>query len=268
MESNELAGENITNMIPEEFPKEDEIMQIPTEEFQIIKLNKLMKAVKEISDLHDRCFNLLKKYYGEDKIKLPIDIERIADGMGIQIKYENLNFGERDINSNIAQLRYEELDGTVIKMILVDDRKGEKRDIKKDPLSNLEKYAVAYELGKIIMDGEDVKNSNMSVSDMNMNSMPYSLPKLSSDFKSFEYEMCAIFLLLPRDLFLDEFKTFIETATKFPILMDEWISYLSKKTEIPNYQLINGYQFIKFCAYDYYVKNGSKPDFKYDMLFT
>lgn len=34
--------------------------------------------------------------------------------------------------------------------------------------------------------------------------------------------------------------------------MDKWIKHLSDRTNIPSYQLINGYQYIKFCAYQYY----------------
>lgn len=43
-------------------------------------------------------------------------------------------------------------------------------------------------------------------------------------------------------------------AKSNPVLMDHWIKHLSFKAEIPNYQLVNGYHYIKLCAYQYYVK--------------
>lgn len=65
-------------------------------------------------------------------------------------------------------------------------------------------------------------------------------------------------ITLPMDLFLEEFDSYIEEIEEHPILMDDWIEHLSGKAEIPNYQLINGYQYIKFIAYQYYKENLSK----------
>lgn len=93
-----------------------------------------------------------------------------------------------------------------------------------------------------------------------MKSVPYSLPKLYARQESFEYEMCAIFLLLPLELFFEEFYLYLKTRTISPVYMERWIKHLSEKTEIPNYQLINGYQYIKFCACQYYQEKSEEID--------
>ena len=153
------------------------------------------------------------------------------------------------INQEIAQLRIEEEEGEERELkIIVDNTFTRKQN---GELSNLEKYAVAYELGKVIINKIN-KEEIDDIYDFNMDSMPYSLPKLPSRLENFKYEMCAIFLLLPLQLFFDEFERYLEEIDEQPILMDNWFQYLSNKTNIPKYQLINGYQYIKFSAYQYY----------------
>lgn len=205
--------------------------------------------------IHGTCYEKLRECYQKREITLPIDIEMVAKKMNVQIEYDNLNFVNADpIDRNIAQLRYERRGESVIQIIVLDNSVSKK---KAGPLSNLEKYAVAYELGKTIV-REEMPDDKSDLFMLNLKSRPYALPRLSAQLKNFEYEMCAIFLLLPMELFLEEFTSYIEEIEEHPILMDNWIEYLSEKAEIPNYQLINGYQYIKFIAYQYYKENLSQ----------
>lgn len=205
-------------------------------------------------DIHNRCCIEIEKFYKEEKkeITLPIDIQKVAEHFKINIEYDNLNFADQKrIDQNIAQLYYEVSDGSVKKKIIVDNSITEK---KSGPLSNLEKYAVAYELGKVIV-GNEQEIKLEEVRNLNMESTPYSLPRLSASLKNFEYEMCAIFLLLPIKLFFKEFKNFLNEIQDHPVMVEKWIGHLSEKAEIPSYQLINGYQYIKFSAYRYFEMN-------------
>ncbi len=205
--------------------------------------------------IHETCYERLQDCYQRKEIALPIDIEMVARKMNVQIEYDNLNFGNADsIDRNIAQLRYEKKGEFIIQKIVLDNSVSKK---KAGPLSNLEKYAVAYELGKTIV-REKVPDDNSNLFMLNLNSRPYALSRLSAQLENFEYEMCAIFLLLPMELFLEEFNSYIEEIEEHTVLMDDWIEHLSEKAEIPNYQLINGYQFIKFIAYQYYIENLSQ----------
>lgn len=205
--------------------------------------------------IHGTCYDKLRECYQRRKITLPIDIEMVAREMNIQIEYDNLNFGDAEpIDRNIAQLQYDKQGASIVQKIVLDNSVSRK---KAGPLSNLEKYAVAYELGKTIV-REEMLDDDSDIFDLNINSQPYALPRLSAQLENFEYEMCAIFLLLPMELFLEEFHSYIEEIEEHPILMDDWIEHLSAKAEIPNYQLINGYQYIKFIAYQYYKENLSK----------
>lgn len=231
----------------------------------------LENMMQRVYDLQKICNDILKTCYGERKIIFPIDIEKIAHDKGIEIAYKNLNQGgTEEIDLNIAQLKYEidhDHNDKVVRKILVDNSQIEGvwwDDL--GPYSNVQKYAIAYEIGKIIVKGEiDWKVSHMSKEEVrkrNMKSVPYSLPKLYARQENFEHEMCAIFLLLPLDLFFDEFYLYLKTRTISPVYMERWIKHLSEKTEIPNYQLINGYQYIKFCACQYYQDERDKIEEK------
>lgn len=224
----------------------------------------LMKLVECMYSLQEECRKIIVKAYGQDrKIELPVDIKRIADNLEIQICRAPLNYGGgKKIDQNIAQLRYDMVDGKVIKKIVLDDEiQGSVDDA--DDLSDLERYAIAYEIGKTLIEEQDTPNMDNIVS-LNFFSVPYSLPRLSAQLENFTYEMCAIFLLLPMRQFMDEFSDYTNEIQEHPVLMDRWIRHLSMRAEIPNYQLVNGYQYIKLCAYQYYVDKLQKIDEEVD----
>lgn len=220
------------------------------------KLKKLDDYLKNMVDItyqiHDICYEKLEEVYEKEKIVLPIRIEMVAEKMGIKYEYGSLDLGMNDrINHEIAQLRIEEAEEEEEEAelkIIVDNTYTRKQS---GELSDLEKYAVAYELGKVIINRIKIKEVE-NICEFNMDSMPYSLPKLPARLENFKYELCAIFLLLPLNLFFDEFEKYLEEIDEQPVLMDKWFHYLSNRASIPMYQLINGYQYIKFCAYQYY----------------
>lgn len=228
------------------------------------KLNDYLENMVNITyQIHGICYKKLKEVYGKEDIVLPIKIEMVAENMGIKIEYGSLDFGINDkINHEIAQLRIEKEEEETELKIIVDNTYTHKQS---GELSDLEKYAVAYELGKVIINRiriEEVKN----ICEFNMDSMPYSLPKLPARLENFKYELCAILLLLPLDLFFDEFEKYLKEIDEQPILMDRWFQYLSNKTSIPMYQLINGYQYIKFSAYQYYQEKMTEENSGSDRL--
>lgn len=228
---------------------------------QSVLQNQLANFMECAYRLHEICKDKLEKCYGNTKISLPVDIEKVVHDLGIKLVRENLNCGDEDeIDLNIAWLGYEKAGDTATATIYVDmDEDTVNTDEDTDTsktYSDMQKYAIAYELGKMIIgeiNGRKVfQMSTEEIKKWNMTSVPYSLPRLYAQWESFAYEMCAIFLLLPLDLFLDEFQSYIKAAKEHPVKMDKWIKYLGDKAGIPNYQLINGYQYIKFCAYQYY----------------
>ena len=211
----------------------------------------LAETIDIIYKIHNICYEQLKECYGVKPVSLPIDIEKVVEKYHIKIEYDNLNFGGiNKIDQNIAQLYYEKEGNDVIKKIIVDNSISKKKE---GSLSNLEKYAVAYELGKTIVGKEKVNEIDKNaVHKLNLRSKPYALPRLSAQIENFEYELCAIFLLLPLELFFEEFSSYLHKIRDHPVMMDNWIQHLSQKADIPRYQLINGYQYIKFGAYQYY----------------
>lgn len=221
-----------------------------------MKNNVLEKFTEEIYRIEAECYKIVKESYkSEEKILFPIDIQEIMKHLNIRFGRAPLNYGIGDkIDQNIAQLRLEQENGRVIKTIILDNEmNGGEYDT--DNLSDLERYAIAYEIGKTIIEKDKYKEelSNEEINEINLLSVPYSLPRLSAQLENFMYEMCGIFLLLPMEKFLDEFLNYIEKIKEHPVLMDRWIRHLSIEAEIPNYQLVNGYQYIKLCAYQYYI---------------
>lgn len=242
------------------------------DEKEMSDLDEALEAMMKCAyELEKKCSGILKMAYGEEDITFPINIERVVCAQGINLVYGNLNMGgESEIDLNIAQLLYEKNnEDEVIRKIYIDNSQI---DFEQEAYSNLQKYAIAYELGKVIVGEEyrqelDKMQSN-EISKLNMCSVPYSLPRLYASPESFKYEMCAIFLLLPMDKFLEEFDLYINRIEDHPIRMERWIRYLSDRTGIPNYQLINGYQYIKFCACQYYQeKSGEDRGNKYWNLY-
>ncbi len=215
----------------------------------------LQNMVEESYKVYKICDEHLIKHYQDRELELPIDIAMVAEAMGIRIKYGNLNLGkENSIDNNIAQLRYELEGEEIVRRIIVHNSKTKKES---EELSNLEKYAVAYELGKAII-RKETEGEEKNTRRLNLNSRPYALPRLPGRLENFEYEMCAIFLLLPLELFFEEFRKYLNKIIKHPVLIEDWIEHLSRKAGIPRYQLINGYEYIKFAAYQYYQENLSK----------
>lgn len=212
-------------------------------------------------ELQRRCWSIIQECYGNDPINLPINIERIVSSRGIKLESRDLNLGGGDeIDLNIAHLQYDATEGNLcVEKIYVDSGDGKAYSAS---YSNLMRYAIAYELSKTIINEkssqEDIPSEE--IIRRNMTSVPYSLPKLYASLERFEYEMCAIFLLIPLDMFFEEFDSYIEGIKEHPILLHKWIEHLSEKTQIPSYQLFNGYPYIKFCAYQYYKECSEKKD--------
>lgn len=216
----------------------------------------LKQLVSKMYELQENCYEIIKQVYdSEDEIQFPVDIKKIAKKLKIQICRGPLNYGcGKKIDQNIAQLRFDEEKGVLVKKIVLDDEISKDVD-EQDNLSDLERYAIAYEIGKTIIEKEMYESPDIKdIAKLNLFSVPYSLPRLAAQLENFKYEMCAIFLLLPLSKFLDEFSDYITDIQEHPVLMDRWIKHLSFKAEIPNYQLVNGYHYIKLCAYQYYVK--------------
>ncbi len=223
--------------------------------------NSLENISKRVYELQEKCYEILLDTYQEkEKIQFPVDIKRVADCMGIQIFRQPLNYlGGKKIDQNIAQLQYVKEGEKVVRRIILDDMESG-FVVDADSLSDLERYAIAYEMGKTIV-GEYTEEDDLSDFDVewkNIFSVPYSLPRLSAQLENFEYELCAIFLLLPLQEFLDAFWEYIEVIQEHPVMMERWIKHLSDVAEIPNYQLVNGYPYIKLCAYQYYMHNFSE----------
>lgn len=221
---------------------------------------------QEVYNLHLYCEKILKDAYGENtKIDFPIDICKVAKSLNLELVCDLLNFLDGSkIDLDIAQLRFNiSSDGKVIeKQIMIDKKVNNNNN---DLYSNLVRFAIAREIGKYILNRKEYDKEYVSESEvfmMNFESSPYVYPKLYSNLESFKYEMCAMFLLIPMENFLNDFSYYIDAISDNPILLEDYFKKLAIKAQISYSQLINGYKWLQICAYKYYKEKNIKEEYQ------
>lgn len=235
----------------------------------------LKRILDTIRRLQIICESVVEEAYHANnmEIKLPINIEMVAEYLEIDLKSEYLNYiPVSGLNRDIAQLQYNNYNEEKIDI----DREFQFR--KSSPYNDLEIFAIANEIGKYILKSSEYNKTIIeqegSVRKINFYSIPYQLPFLYLDIDKFLYEMCSIFLMLPMDKFLDEYANYMDRYKNYLSYFDEWIKDLAIKIHVPYYVLLNGYKWIEFCAFSYYKEKekGDKEEFnnfvkKYGHLF-
>ena len=197
-------------------------MVLDKEEYKAKDINEYGDFSQVIMSVAEITFNLLKDVYGSDKIELPISIEDVARGLGLSIYARNLNFANpRKYNQRIG-----ELDGT---NIYIEDTAD--WDVKR--------FAIAHEIGHFIID-------------KGRGPAQYSLPLLASNSNELVSDVYALFLLVPFELFLSEFESYINNIETLPINITHWWRQLSTKAEVPYYNIASGYAYFKFAALEHY----------------
>ena len=183
-----------------------------------------------IMRLSEITYELLQKTYGEEVIELPIRVDDVAKELGITIYSKNLNLA----NSRKYNQRIGELNGNNIYIEETADW-----DVKR--------FAIAHEIGHRLIDRD-------------MGPAQYSLPLLASNSDELLADVYALFLLVPFDLYLDEFKHYIDNIETLPININHWLKRLSAKAEVPYYNIASGYAYFKFAALEHYkTKIEGKP---------
>ena len=144
-----------------------------------------------IYEVYEKTGRLLEKVYSGEEIVLPISVDRIAKYLELEIFTKNLNLA----NPRKENQRIGELYGKVI-------------NIEETVNWNLKRYTIAHEIGHYMIKNKD-------------ETAQYALPLLASNSSELMADMYALFLMVPLELFLKEFKEYIDGIKKYPINITE-----------------------------------------------
>lgn len=192
----------------------------------------------------------LIKYYWEASLKaeqlitmvfgkeggFPIDIETLAEKLGIRLVLENLNEfpGWRSMNRKIGQI--EIVDN------LFTDEKMNMIYIDKEVPPFSKRYAIAHELAHYIMHYDDADYYE-----------DYCImPMCPKNVEEIVADIFATFLLIPVRYFFEEFLFYVKRRRdegRGPVTTEKWIQYLAERSMISEYYVAYGYQQLRYVAY-------------------
>ena len=98
-----------------------------------------------------------------------------------------------------------------------------------------QQYAIAHSIARFLLLDQEKGAYEKS----------YAIPLMPSEIT----DKVALFLLLPLDLFKEEFKKYLLSIKDYPLDVDEWLSYLSDRSQVNMFNLAIGYQQLKQAAY-------------------
>ncbi len=218
-----------------------------------------MKAIKNIMHYYWEAGlyseQLIRMLLGEERCQLPIDIELLANKLGVEVKDADLNCyqdldQELDIlNKRIGQLVLRKNSYTnKIEKIIYTERMV--------PLSS-KRFAVAHELSHYLLYRTKTLSRDRYESYFIMPMIPLKMEELMIDIFS-------VFLLIPVSQFFEEFKQFVKhirSTQRVPVATEDWLRYLSEKAVLPEFYTACGYQYLRNIGYWIYMgKNGDKGE--------
>lgn len=198
-------------------------------------IRKPQSLIKYYWEVSCRADQLIKAALGGNG-RFPVDIELLAERIGVRIEEENLNeFSDRrSMNRRIGQVQIGENPFTNEKMrsIFVD---------KAVPQST-RRYAIAHEIAHYIMHYED----------WDYYEDYFIMPMCPADIEEIVADIFAIFLLIPVRYFFVEFLEYVKRKTEegeTPVTTERWIRYLAERSMVSDYYVAYGYQQLRYVAH-------------------
>ena len=219
------------------------------------------EGVESITELYNKIAveaeKLVCESYRESgkKVKFPIDISLITKYLKIEVSRESLNMG--------GTFNYNR------KLGMVTARNGQVHILVDGDVSyKTRRYAIANGVGRYLLNqSKDIFKSNFAIP-----LIPQSLEEIAAD-------SIALFLLMPVTTFKEEFLFYLDDyvdRSERPLDVDEWLQYLSDKSQITLFNLAIGYQQMKqvlcyqrqeeFAKYDFDITK--IPEDKYSKIFA
>lgn len=194
--------------------------------------------IKLFAKVSNETSGLIQEKMGSlDEKTLPINIERLAESLGIRIVEDDLN---------LANTRVEN------QLICEWEPREQMLHIDKTVDLFTRRYAVAYAIGCYCLRKNNTQELEMD------DHVQYGLPLLSTRKEELLADIYAIFLCVPIKVFFKEFSGYIENIRKterFPVSINEWLGELSSKAQIPYFNIAKGYQYLSIAAYEHYDEN-------------
>lgn len=168
--------------------------------------------------------------------RFPVDIELLAEKLGVPIEEEDLNEfpGGKIINRRIGQIE--------IGVNLFTKEKMRTIFVDKAAPPSSRRYAIAHELAHYIMHYDD----------WNYYEDYCIMPMCPKDIEEIVADIFAIFLLIPVKYFFVEFLEYAERKVSErgkPVTTERWIRYLAEKSMLSDYYVAYGYQQLRYVAY-------------------
>lgn len=188
-------------------------------------------AVKEVENITEAYLNVavaaeevVKDTYKEAGIgrpSFPVDIELIAKWHGFDVRRENLNMtGEKRYNHILGRILTKDNQITIM--------------VENSVSYKTQRYAIAHAIGRWIISSE-----------YKIFESSYAIPLIPQGLEEITADVVALFLLLPLEVFQKEFTEYLENCKTYPLDVDEWLLYLSNKSQISLFNLSIGYQQLK-----------------------
>lgn len=199
------------------------------------EIRKPQSLIKYYWEASCRADELIREVLGENG-RFPVDVELLAEKLGVKIEEENLNefFAQGSMNRKIGQVQIGEnlFTGEKMRSIFVD---------KAVPPST-RRYAIAHEIAHYIMHYED----------WDYYEDYFIMPMCPEDIEEIMADIFAIFLLIPVRYFFVEFLEYVKRKMEegeTPVTTERWIRYLAERSMVSDYYVAYGYQQLRYVAH-------------------
>lgn len=199
---------------------------------------------------------LIKTVLGEEDCQLPIDIELLANKLGVEVKEADLNsYQDLELKLDIPNKRIGQL---VLRKNSYTNK--EEKIIYTErmvPLSS-KRFAVAYELSHYLLHQKGTEKERYE--------NYFIMPMIPLDMEELMIDIFSVFLLIPISQFFEEFKEFVEYSRetqRVPVATEDWLRYLSEKAVLSEFYTACGYQYLRSVGYWIYLGHkGEAEDIK------
>lgn len=173
---------------------------------------------------------------GEEGMHFPIDVEALAEALGIPLVEEELNVyvNAKCINRKIGQI--------VIDRDFFSNKKTGIIYLDEMAALSSKRYAIAHEIVHYLMNYQE----SGYYEDYCI------MPMCPKDVEEILADIFAIFLLIPVSLFFREFQDYVIWRSKeerTPVTTEDWIKYLAERSLLSEYYVAYGYQQLRYVAY-------------------
>lgn len=194
------------------------------------------QSVKYYWEASKKAEQLILATLGEEGMKLPIDIFKLVQQLGVNIEPEDLN----------AYTNAGKFNRTIGQIIICEDIFTNKQSktiyVDQSAAPSSKRYAIAHEIVHYIMHYD----KNDYYEDYCI------MPMCPKNIEEILADIFAVFLLIPVRLFFEEFRTYVlkrYLEDNVPVTTEAWIKYLGERSLLSEYYVAYGYQQLRYVGY-------------------